>query len=181
MLKVRKKKGNIVTAYRLGEHSEVIDELIREGKIKERPDGTFEVFSREAVNGCGEIASPGDYIKIDSAHMPYPNSAEFFLSNHIQTGENTYEQIPRILDAWTIQEPMSEEIRFLFEEEQIMINEEDPDRYFNAQLWGAPLSAAKDAVIILYSITRDEDDKIQDISFNFVARAEFEKTYDIIG
>lgn len=63
---------------------------------------------------------------------------------------------------------------------KLLINEEDPDRYFSAQLWGTTLSAAKDAVIVFYSVTRDPDGKILEISFNFVARSEFDKTYDII-
>ena len=58
------------------------------------------------------------------------------------------------------------------------IREDDPERYFNAFLWGAPLSAGKDAVLIFYSIKRDIDGNIYDADFNFITREEFEKTYD---
>ncbi|MBQ1412657.1 MAG: hypothetical protein IIY93_05645, partial [Clostridia bacterium] len=63
---------------------------------------------------------------------------------------------------------------------RIRHREDDENAYFNAVLWGAPLSAAKDAVICFYSITRDGNGVITDADFNFISRAEFEKTYDIL-
>ena len=40
-----------------------------------------------------------------------------------------------------------------------------------------PLAAAKNAIVILYRVDRDENDTITDISFNFIERNEFAKTY----
>ena len=42
------------------------------------------------------------------------------------------------------------------------------------------MSAARDAVLIFYSITRDEQGDIVDADFNFVAREEFNQTYRFI-
>ena len=69
--------------------------LIREGAIKKRQDGTYELFSQEAVNGTGEIAKAGDYFKVDivdGRHYPYPNSKQFFEENHIHIAGDEYEQ-----------------------------------------------------------------------------------------
>lgn len=77
-----KKKATVVQAYRLGEESDMVEELTAEGEIKVKGDGSFEVFSQEAKDGAGEIAHTGDYIKLDSSGKPYPNSAEFFEKNH---------------------------------------------------------------------------------------------------
>ena len=60
------------------EENDMVEELTAEGEIKVKGDGSFEVFSREAKDGTGEIAHAGDYIKLDSSGKPYPNSAEFF-------------------------------------------------------------------------------------------------------
>lgn len=57
------------------------------------------------------------------------------------------------------------------------IRENDPERYFNAHLWGADLSAAEDAVVVFYGVERNEAGEIADISFNFVAWEEFRRTY----
>ncbi len=180
MFQIKKKTGKRVTAYRLGEPSEVLDALMESGKVKPLPDGTYEIFSQEAVNGHGEVAQPGDYIKLDSTGNPYPNSAAFFEANHRAAGNGEYEQIPQPLAAWDVNEPEGEEINFLIDEKGLTIREDDENAYFNAVLWGAPLSAAKDAVICFYSITRDKNGVITDADFNFISRAEFEKTYDIL-
>ena len=164
MRSVIKKAGKIVQGYKLGEKNAVIDALIAEGKIKQKKDGSYELFSQEAVNGIGEVAYPGDYVKIDSKGYPYPNSREFFEKNHRHIAGNDYEQMPKPLEAWTA--------------EDAMLNEEVSEKYFEAPLWGSILSAAKDAVLIFYRIDRDADGKITDADFNFVARDEFERTYN---
>lgn len=184
MMHVVKKKGTIVSAYRLGANHPVLEELCREGKLLPRQDGTWEVFSREVLaSGCGrgEIARNGDYIKLDSSGTPYPNPADFFARNHRHLEGDRYEQLPRILAAWTVQEPMCEEIRFLMEHKQLTISPDTPERYFTAPLWGTVESAARDAVILFYSITRNLDGSVRDADFNFVVRSEFDKTYDVIG
>ena len=180
MLKAVKKEHRFVKAYRLSDRGDMIETLIREGRIKERDDGNFEVFSREAVHGIGEVAAPDDFIKLDSEGYPYPNSAEFFLSNHIKVDGTTYEQIPRPIDIWTAQEPVCEEILFLIKEKGLVINESDPDRYFNAHLWGSDLSAGKDAIIAFYSLERNEQGDILDVDYNFIDRNEFDRIYRLI-
>lgn len=177
------KKPIRLNAYRLGEQHPVIDRLISEGKLTPLEDGTFEIVTRESdagVSGKGEIARKGDYIKFDAGGFPYPNGAEFFQQSHRRLGENEYEQISKPLKAWDVREPMCEEIQFLIEHKGLVISEADEQRYFTAPLWGTVESAAKDSVIIFYSIERDESGKIADASFNFVVRCEFDKTYEII-
>ena len=75
---------------------------------------------------------------------------------------------------------MSRKIKFLIEQKQLTFHEEDPEKYFQAPLWGTNLSAKKDAVIVFYSIERDENGEIRDAEFNFVARDEFDKTYELL-
>lgn len=96
---VKKKRGKQIEAYKLAEEGPVIRKLMKEGLIVEKEDGSYEVFSQEAVNGTGEIAAADDYIKVDSSGRPYPNSPDFFKRNHKKTGENLYEQIPNELQA----------------------------------------------------------------------------------
>lgn len=177
---VIKNSGKVVQAYRLGESHAVLSRLIEEGKIREIDGGCYEIFSQEAVNGTGETARRGDYIKIDSAGFPYPNDAEFFLKNHLYLSGDDYEQIPKPLLAWTVDDNMCEEIEFLQKEKGLVINEESIEKYFSAPLWGSVLSAGKDAVIVFYRINRDENGLITDVDFNFVKREEFEKTYRIL-
>lgn len=179
MFKVIKKQGKIVEAYRLGEESEPVRRLIQEGKIVEKDQGIFEVFSQEAVNTSGEIAYPGDYIKVDSSGAPYPVKSDFFLKNHRRLDGIRYEQIPVPLDAWTSDQEMCEEINYLIKEKGLMIDETSEDKYFTAPLWGTMLSAARDAVIVFYEIKRDNKGLIRDIDFNFVQHEEFEKTYHV--
>lgn len=183
MMKVIKKQGNIIEAYRLGEESEKMQELLNKGLVVEKQAGIYEVFSQEAVNGKGEIAYVGEFLKIDSKGMPYPNKIEYFLNNHRRLGENKYEQIPKSLEAWTCTEEqeLCEEILYLMEEKGLVIDKENENAYYTAPLWGTLLSAAKNAVIIFYKIERADDGKILDIDFNFVERNEFEKTYQVIS
>lgn len=180
MKKAMKKEGQIVTAYQLGVDSPKIRALLAEGKIKNNGKGSYEIFSQEAANGKGEAAQSGDYIKVDSRGFPYPNDKSFFEENHKKVGENLYEQIPKPLDAWTVQEETCEEIMYLMEKGLLTIHEDNPKRYFNAQIWGSELSAPKDAVLMLYRVDRDKEGSIADIDFNFVERSEFERTYNYI-
>ena len=77
-------------------------------------------------------------------------------------------------------DPMGPEMQYLVEHKQLTFHEDEPNRYFQAPLWGTMLSAARNAVIVFYRIDRDESGKILDAEFNFVARDEFEKTYEIL-
>ena len=50
MKRIIKKRGRVYLAYRLGEDHPVIQRLMKEGKVVPLDDGTYEVFSQEAVN-----------------------------------------------------------------------------------------------------------------------------------
>ena len=184
MLKIVKKSGKQVNAYRLGEECPELKALIQQGKLRVMPDGSFMAFSQEALlgqSGQGERCFAGDYIKIDSSGAPYPNRAAFFEANHRHISSHLYEQQPTPLDGWTVQEPMCEEITFLLEKKGLAFHPEDEAHYFTAPLWGTMEAAAKDAVIVFYSITRDETGRIIDADFNLICRDEFEKTYTILS
>ncbi|MDO5133637.1 MAG: hypothetical protein Q4D81_11765 [Eubacteriales bacterium] len=183
MIRVIKKEGKIIHAYRLGDSSPVLDRLIAEGKIIPLKDGGFEVLSREALlggSGHGQVASRGDYIKLDTEGCPYPNSAVFFEAKHKKLDGDMYEQLPEPMDAWTAEEATCPEIEFLLAEKGLTIHPGDSSRYFSAPLWGTVESAPADAVIIFYSITHDESGNITDADFNFVVREEFEKLYNVL-
>lgn len=179
-MKVIKKHGKTVSAYRLGDRSEVIEKLIVEGKIMPREDGTFEVMSQKSVNGSGQIAKIGDYIKLDSTGCPYPNDEAFFNANHRHIEGDSYEQTPKPLLAWTVDEPITEEISFLIAHKGLVLNDKSPDKYFTAPLWGSLESSPRDSVLIFYSVNRNEADEITDADFNFVARSEFELSYNML-
>lgn len=180
MRKVRK-KPMVVQAYRLGDNSPVVDGLMAEGEIRQKADGSFEVFSREAKDNIGEHACCGDYIKLDSEGCPYPNSAEYFENNHRHLAADLFEQRSPAVEVWMYGDPMCPEIVYLIEHRHLSFHDDDPERFFQAPLWGTKLSAAKDAVIIFYRIVRDPSGKIIDADFNFVAGNEFARTYDIIS
>jgi len=169
--------GKFVEAYRLGDGSETECRLLREGKIRRTPDGAYELFSMEAVNGKGQPARKGDYFKLSSTGDPYPNDREFFEANHRSLGENRYEQIPVPRLAWILGDEISPEMHFLIEKKGLVIDPDQPERCFSAVIYGSPLSAASDAVLLIYSVTRDADGTITDIDFNFVAKQEFDSTY----
>ncbi|MCD8022748.1 MAG: hypothetical protein LUF30_07200, partial [Lachnospiraceae bacterium] len=65
MKKAIKNRKKYIKAWQLGENSDMEKQLIATGAIRLLPDGSYELFSQEAVNGTGEIARPGDYFKVD--------------------------------------------------------------------------------------------------------------------
>ena len=178
MAKVIKNKGRQVRAWELGANSEAERDLIGEGKIVRNFFG-YELFSQEAKSEEGEKAQVGDFFKVDSAGFPYPNDREWFLKNHrpINGVPDTYEQLPKPMLAWEAKEPITPEVAFLVEKKGLVLSPETPEKYFGAELWGTWLTAAKDAVLIFYSIMKDDAGNIMDADFNFVARKEFEDTY----
>jgi hypothetical protein len=180
MKKAKKKTGNRITAYQIGMDEEYLDKLEKQGMIAKTDTG-YEVFSLESGNDSGELVYQGDYIKFDSNGNPYPNKREFFEANHkkIPGESNLYEQIPRPVDVWDVNEPMCDEIRFLIDAKGLVISETTPDKYFSASLWGTVLTSAKDAKIVFYKITHDDSGKIIDADFNFVEGKEFERTYEL--
>ena len=178
-----KTKKKIVLAYPLGAGHPMEALLIEEGAIRLLPDGSYELFSQEAVNGHGQLAQPGDYFKVDTIngrHFPYPNDREYFLSNHTHLSGDDYEQINKPLMIWQTGDEISDEIKWLLDTGRLTLNPQDPTRFFNAFLWGADLSAAADATLVFYGVDRDENGCITDISFNFVARPEFESSYVVM-
>lgn len=183
MLKIMKKQGKSVKAYCLGAKNPEIVRLISEGKIIALGNGLYELMSQEAVtgdSGHGELAKAGDYVKLDNAGFPYPNDRDFFTANHRHISGDNYEQIPKPLCAWAVEEPLCPEIEFLLRENRLQIQEGSQNKYFSAILWGTLESAAKDAVVVFYDVIEDSTGNIIDISFNFITRDEFIRTYDVI-
>ena len=175
---VQKKDRNKVKAYRLGDDHIVIRELMEKGLLKKMEAPFWRVISQEATEG--EVARDGDYIKIDSKGYPYPNEKHFFENNHKKIGGDEYEQIPKPLLAWNIEEPECAEIQFLKEYKGLVINSENEEAYYKAPLWGDVLTAAKDAEIVFYHVSYNEHKQVLDADFNFVARDEFDHTYDVL-
>lgn len=183
MLKVIKNKGKMVQAYELGSDSEVIKKLMEAGKIVCTAPGKYEIHSQEAVKGNkgGEIASAGDWIKVDGRGYPYPNSKEYFLAHHRHMDGDNYEQVPTPLNAWNAECGQCPEIDFLVGTKRLLIDEVSTEKRYSAKLWGTEEAANADAVIVFYSISYDATGAVIDADFNFVARDEFEKTYTVIG
>ena len=180
MRKAIKLKVKSISAWKLGDNTETEQKLLREGKLKITDNGEYEVFSREATSGTGEIAFAGDYIKVDSMGFPYPNSKQFFESNHRWITGELYEQVPTPVSVWFIDDGICEEIEFLIKSKGLKFNIENHEAYFSAPLWSTILTASKNAAIVFYSIDRDVDGKITDADFNFVAYEEFVKTYQFL-
>lgn len=180
MKKAIKNVGKTVRAYCLGAGSPMEQKMLEERKIRVRDDGIYELFSQEAKGENGESAYAGDYFKVDSSGFPYPNKKDWFEAHHKHIDGDEYMQIPNPVDIWEADLPVCDEIQYLLSSGRLRINEADSANYFNAFLWGADLSAARDAVVVFYSVDRDADGKITDVDFNFVARDEFEKTYTVL-
>lgn len=180
MRKAIKNKGEIVKAYELGKECAEIQRLMDEGKVRKISENKYEIFSQEAINGKGQIACRGDFIKVDSSDSSYPNDRIFFLTNHKHIQGYEYEQIPKPVYIWQAYEDMCPEVEFLIKNKNLVINEENNEKYYTAPLWGTSLSATRDAYLIFYSIKKDFNGGIMDIDFNFVECKEFEKTYTIL-
>lgn len=177
-----KNKRNIVRAYCLGEGSDMEQMLLRLDRIRLLPDGGYELMSQESKNGAGQRAEAGDYFKVDDVdgvYYPYPNSREYFLNNHTHVEGETYEQKARPLAIWQWGDGPCDAIDYLLEQGKLTLNHADPERFFNAFLWGADLSAARDATVVFYDILRDADGAVTDVSFNFVVKEEFDRSYTL--
>lgn len=183
MLRIKKKNGKIVKAYKLGEKHAVLEELLKMGKIVDLKDGSYEVFSMEAVNtksGHGQKAYAGDWVRLDSLGYPYPSKSDWFQDNMRYVSEDDYEQIPKKLMGWTADMELCPEIEFLIREKGLRLDENSFDNYFSAVLWENPEAAARNAVLVFYSISYANDGTITDAEYNFVEKQEFERTYDVI-
>lgn len=183
MKKAIKNEGKIVKAYPLGAGHPMEAALITEGVIKLLEDGSYELFSQEAVNGQGQLAKPGDYFKVDTVegkHYPYPNGRDWFEENHVHLHGDEYEQKNKPLMIWQVGDEMTDEVRWLVNSGKLTLKPEDPAHYFNAFLWGSDLSAASDATLLFYGVNRDASGTITAIDFNFVAKAEFDANYTVV-
>lgn len=175
-----RKKASEIKAWRLGDKTPKELEMIAEKKIVDKGDGTYELFSREATGKKGQIAKVGDYFKVDSGGYPYPNDKETFEATHVRIEGDRYLQSTPELYAWTLDQPITDAVKYLFDNNLVQIHDDDPNRYFSAVLWGTTETAAKDVVIVFYKIERDGNGNVINVDFNFVERSEFEKTYRVV-
>lgn len=183
MLKIKKKHGKVVKAYRLGDMYTVLKQMIEDGKIIDLKNGSFEVFSQEAVkseSGHGQVANTGDWVRLDEAGYPYPCKNEWFQENMKHVDGDDYEQIPKELCGWTADMEMCQEVEFLVRKKGLKLDKDDFDKYYSAILWGNPEAADRNAVLVFYSISYDDNGTIIDAEYNFVERKEFDRTYNII-
>ena len=174
------KKNTKRQAWELGAGSDMEKQLIENGKLIAHPDGIYEVFTKEATEGKGQIANAGDFVKVDTDGFPSPCERKWFFANHKHVEGNWYEQVAKPLKIWRKDDPESEEIKFLIDSGALNIHSEDLNKYYSAYLWGTMETAASDAVIVLYSVDKDEQGKIEAISFNFVEADYFKANYKII-
>ncbi|MBR4914671.1 MAG: hypothetical protein IKZ42_05290 [Clostridiales bacterium] len=174
------KKNTKRQAWELGKGSDMEKKLIETGKLVARDGGIYEVFTREATEGKGQIANSGDFFKVDGEGYPSPCERSWFFANHKHVEGDWYEQVAKPLKIWRKDDPETEEIKFLIDSGALNIHSEDLNKYYSAFLWGTMETAASDAVIVLYSVDKDDSGKIDAISFNFVEADYFKANYKII-
>ena len=174
-----KKSKKLVEAYELGKNTAVELHLISTGKIIKVDANQYRLKSGESTDE-GELATSGDFFKIDGAGNPYPNKRQWFLKNHRHIKANTYEQIITPVKIWKADSSLTEEIEWLIHNKLLKLNPEDNTRYFNAHLWSSDLSAPRNAIVVLYSVKRDAEQKITSIDFNFVSHKHFQENYTLI-
>lgn len=150
------------------------------GLLRPLPGGDYEVFSLEAVNGSGQRAHAGDYVKLDEKGGPYPNRAVDFEAHHTPASDGEYFQRSVILEAWSPEEPMCGEVEFLIREKGLVLDPAHPERYYTAPLWGTVESVPREGVLVFYRIDRRENGEISDAEFNFVDREVFDRTYSVL-
>ncbi len=180
-LRAVKINGRPVTAFRLGDGSESERHLIGLGLLKQGPEDSWQVFSRETDGRCGERARAGDYIKLDGSGSPYPVRRDWFDRNHFQGADGALYQRSVPLLFWKAGLPIREELQFLLDTGRLSLHQEDRTRYFQARLWDADLSAASDAALLFYNLERSPNGELTDARFNFVAGDEFDAAYALIA
>lgn len=154
--------------------------MIEEGQIIKRNDWQFELFSQEATGSSGEIAQADNFFKVDDTGRPYPNKKDRFERTHRPIEGDWYEQLSVQVPIWTAGDPECEELRFLLSTGCLQIHPENDMSYFSAKLWGTEETAPRDAVVVFYSVERDDCGTIQSIDFNFVVKDVFDKTYELL-
>ena len=178
-MKFARKRPVSVKAWQLGRGSSTELLLLQEGRLRLTADRHYELLSQES-GSTGELAEYGDWFKIDGDGFPYPNKAAWFSAHHRHIKDDLYEQISEPLPVWFAGDAPTPEIEWLLHTERLTLKPEDEAHYFNAFLWGAPLSSPIDSALVMYAVDRDEQGSIIDISFNFVARSEFDRTYEMV-
>ena len=179
-----KNKKKFVHAYRLGYGSAMEQLLLQEVVIRRLPDGSYELFSKEAVQGKGERALYGDYFKVDitdGRYYPYPNTREFFEANHIlvDAAQQLYEQQPKPLQVWQKEDKMCPEIAFLLHAERLQLCPADPEHYFQAELFGARLSTSDKGAAVFYRVLRSPEGTVLDVDFNLISEQDFADSYTL--
>ena len=176
---IQKKAELPVTACCLGEGSPLEKTLIEKKWLNIRPDGRWEVHTRESAADRGEMAETGDFVKVDVGGYPYPVKASVFHREH-RRDEEGYRQIPRPLEAWAVGEPKTPTLEWLLSMGRLRIEQSDPTHFFRAQMWGTQISAPADAVLVIYHTDRNSAGEILDVDFNFVDHEVFSLSYDIL-
>ena len=186
-MKYAKKKPQQVQAWKLGAESAQEQALVRMGVIhgsgRGLAEAEYELFSREAVFGKGERALAGDYFRVEATSdgvYTYPIERNWFTENYRHLHGDLYETVSRPVAIWQTDDPPDDVVRFLLRTGRLQIERTDLAHYFRATLWGAPLSAARDAVVVFYHVDRDTDGVPVNVDFNFVARDYFETNYLIL-
>ena len=118
------KESSRIQAWELGAGSVMEQEMIRCRKIVPRPGGIYEIFSREATGKTGQIASAGDFFKVDNYGFPHPWRKAAFLQQHQFLEGDWYQEAARRVKIWRLSDPVCEEIRFLLNRGILRI---DPD------------------------------------------------------
>jgi hypothetical protein len=109
--------------------------------------------------------------------MPYPTKKDWFEANHTQVEKGMYQQKAHPRKAWCAAEPICPEVQFLLDRGLLLW---EPEQGFQAQLWGTLQTVTADAVIILDNIHRDASDTLTEVEFHFVAKEEFDLTYEVL-
>ena len=174
------KESSRVQAWELGAGSVMEQEMIRCRKIVPRPGGIYEIFSREATGKTGQIASAGDFFKVDNYGFPHPWRKAAFLQQHQFLEGDWYQEAARRVKIWRLSDPVCEEIRFLLNRGILRIDPDNPDRCFTALIWGTEETAASDAVVVIFDTDRGAESCITGVNFNFVEIGYFNKHYRVI-
>ncbi|MBQ6515085.1 MAG: hypothetical protein IJI09_10220 [Clostridia bacterium] len=174
------KESSRVQAWELGAGSVMEQEMIRCRKIVPRPGGIYEIFSREATGKTGQIASAGDFFKVDNYGFPHPWRKAAFLQQHQFLEGDWYQEAARRVKIWRLSDPVCEEIRFLLNRGILRIDPGNPDRCFTALIWGTEETAVSDAVVVILDTDRGAEGCITGVNFNFVEIGYFNKHYRVI-
>ena len=174
------KESSRVQAWELGAGSVMEQEMIRCRKIVPRPGGIYEIFSREATGKTGQIASAGDFFKVDNYGFPHPWRKAAFLQQHQFLEGDWYQEAARRVKIWRLSDPVCEEIRFLLNRGILRIDPDNPDRCFTALIWGTEETAASDAVVVIFDTDRDAEGCVAGVHFNFIEIGYFNKYYRVI-